>query len=137
MTAMQLMADLARLGIRLKAKGDRLRYSPRSAVTPDLANRMKAHKGELLAMQRSTEVPAPLAEIVEKSISADGTWHFDHTTNDDDDRIDATLATPLKPAEPRCCCHKKQRWWRSIYGDHLICGICHPPATSGVLREWM
>ena len=49
-TATQLMADLTRLGIKLEAHGDRLRYSPRSAVTPDLADRMKAHKGELLAI---------------------------------------------------------------------------------------
>lgn len=44
------MTDLARLGIRIEARGDRLRYSPRSAVTPDLTDRMKAHKGELLAI---------------------------------------------------------------------------------------
>ena len=46
------MAYLARLGIRIEAHGDRLRYSPRSAVTPELADRMKAHKGELLAILR-------------------------------------------------------------------------------------
>ena len=50
MRAAQLMADLTRLGIRLEAHGDRLRYSPRSAVTPELVDRMKAHKPELLAM---------------------------------------------------------------------------------------
>lgn len=53
------MNDLARLGIRIEAHGDRLRYSPRSAVTPDLADRMKAHKGELLALLRDDpEAPA-------------------------------------------------------------------------------
>jgi hypothetical protein len=51
MSAAQLIiADLTRLGIRLEANGDRLRYSPRSAVTPDLANRMETHKSELLAI---------------------------------------------------------------------------------------
>jgi len=48
--AADLIADLARRGITLQARGDRLRYSPRSAVTPDLADRMKAHKAELLAV---------------------------------------------------------------------------------------
>jgi len=48
--AAELITDLARLRIRIEAHGDRLRYSPRSAVTPDLAERMKAHKPELLAM---------------------------------------------------------------------------------------
>jgi hypothetical protein len=46
------MTELARLGIRIEAHGDRLRYSPRSAVTPDMAQRMKAHKGELLGILR-------------------------------------------------------------------------------------
>jgi len=35
-----LIADLDRLEIQLEAHGDRLRYSPRSAVTPELAQRM-------------------------------------------------------------------------------------------------
>ena len=53
------MADLVQMGIRLEAHGDRLRYSPRSAVTPNLANRMKAHKGELLAiLRRDPDAPA-------------------------------------------------------------------------------
>ena len=55
MTATHLMVDLDRLGIRLAAHGDRLRYWPRSAVTPDLADRMKAHKGELLAVLHSDQ----------------------------------------------------------------------------------
>jgi hypothetical protein len=50
--AVQLLADLDRLGILLEAYNDRLRYSPRSALTPDLLNRLKAHKGELLAILR-------------------------------------------------------------------------------------
>ena len=59
MTAAQLMIDLARLGIHIEAHGDRLRYSPRSAMTPDLADRVKAHKGELLAiLRRDPEAPS-------------------------------------------------------------------------------
>ena len=57
MIATRLMADLAQLGISLRANGDRLGYSPRSAVTPDLAKRMKAHKSELLAMLPQTYFP--------------------------------------------------------------------------------
>lgn len=50
MTAHDLLADLDRRGINIEAHGDRLRYSPRSAVTPDLAGRMKALKAALLAI---------------------------------------------------------------------------------------
>jgi hypothetical protein len=52
MNAAQLLTELTRLGVRIEAHGERLRYSPRSAVTPDLAKRMKAHKGELMTMAR-------------------------------------------------------------------------------------
>jgi hypothetical protein len=80
------MVDLARLGIRLEAHGDRLRYSPRSAVTPDLSDRMKAHKNQLLAMLRTGGAPAPLAQIVKKSVPSDGKWHtlFDVTQSEYD-----------------------------------------------------
>ena len=51
MSAAELMSDLApSWESSFKAHGDRLRFFPRSAVTPDLADRMKAHKAGLLAM---------------------------------------------------------------------------------------
>ena len=56
MNATRLLEDLTRLGIRLEAFGDRLRYHPRSAVTAVLADRMKAHKAELLAMLQAPDV---------------------------------------------------------------------------------
>ena len=50
MTTAQLMTDLEQQGIRIEAHGERLRYSPKSAVTPDLVTRMKIHKAGLLAI---------------------------------------------------------------------------------------
>lgn len=50
MSVTDLLADVARLGIKLEAHGDRLRYCPRSAVTPELIEHLTAHKAELLAM---------------------------------------------------------------------------------------
>ena len=50
MSAAELLMDLGRLGIRLEADGERLRFHPRSALTPELLGRLKAHKGELLTM---------------------------------------------------------------------------------------
>ena len=52
MNAPQLLTDLTRLGIQLEAHGDGLRYSPRSAVTPYLVERIKTHKPALLAILR-------------------------------------------------------------------------------------
>lgn len=52
MTARELLDALARQGVTVEAHGDRLRYSPREAVTPDLLERLREHKAELLALLR-------------------------------------------------------------------------------------
>lgn len=56
MTLPQLLTELARLGIRLHAEGERLRYAPRSALSSELVERMKAHKPALLAYLRTGEI---------------------------------------------------------------------------------
>ena len=48
--AMILLIELFRQGIDMRAVGDRLRYRPRSAMTPDLARRVVAHRSDLLAI---------------------------------------------------------------------------------------
>src|SRR5262245_16637915 len=50
MSAAELLADLARRGIRLEAHGDRLRFRPRLALTPDLLAELKTQKAELLVL---------------------------------------------------------------------------------------
>ena len=60
MSADDLIADLTRLGVRLEAHGDRLRYSPRSAVAPVLLDRMKTHKSELLV---ATKAPSKVENV--------------------------------------------------------------------------
>ena len=56
MGAVELLSELRRRGLELQVRGDRLRYRPRSALTPDLAQRVQAHKVELLALLAATEV---------------------------------------------------------------------------------
>ena len=48
MRVTSLIAKLARAGIRIEALGDRLRYAPRSAATPELIEQMQVHKSELM-----------------------------------------------------------------------------------------
>lgn len=36
-----------------------------------------------------------------------------------------------------CYCCQQRRWWRSIYGSHLICGFCHAPVSANVVAEWI
>ncbi len=64
MTTSELVKDLKRLGIRLEAHGDRLRYSPRSAVTPDVVAELKRHKGDLLAILRS-QIDTPAIDLTD------------------------------------------------------------------------
>lgn len=51
MTNVELLADLTRMGLVLTAKGDRLAYdAPPGVLTPVVLAKLKAHKGELLAL---------------------------------------------------------------------------------------
>lgn len=45
-----ILADVARRGITLQAHAGKVRFRPRSAMTPDLALRIKAHRPALLAL---------------------------------------------------------------------------------------
>jgi len=45
-----ILADVARRGITLQAHAGKVRFRPRSAMTPDLAQRIKAHRSALLAL---------------------------------------------------------------------------------------
>jgi len=48
MSALELIADLAQSGIQIEAHGDRLRFYPKSKMTPDLAKQILAQKPTLL-----------------------------------------------------------------------------------------
>jgi hypothetical protein len=63
MSAAEILADLARRGIRLEADPERLRYYPRSALTPDLLERLKANKAELLASIERFDERAAIMEF--------------------------------------------------------------------------
>lgn len=56
----QLLADLTEGGMRVQVKGDKLAVTPKSAITPALRERLKAHKIDLLARIR---LPDPLARM--------------------------------------------------------------------------
>ena len=106
MIAHDLLAELDQRGITIEAHGGRLRYSPRSAVTPDLADRMKAHKGELLALLRpKTEAPNDqrFDDWIELRRPDGGlSWvHPDHV----DDNLQA-----IDPPDPCATCSTLELW---------------------------
>jgi len=101
-----LIADLDQLGIRLEAHGDRLRYSPRTVVTPDLADQIKARKGELLTLLR--------------------------TDCDQDQPIDDPWESAIEPPEPCADCGSLELWWNPL--GVARCRRCKPPTTVRRLR---
>jgi hypothetical protein len=50
-------------GIRLLADGDRLRFHPRSAVTPDFAEGLKACKSDWLALLQPMPETVPVVTV--------------------------------------------------------------------------
>lgn len=48
------------------------------------------------------------------------------------------LAKVFPPAPPPWCCYPEhRRGWRSIYGPHVVCATCHPPAANSLVAEWL
>ena len=106
-----LIVDLDRAGVQeLVAEGDTLRYRPRSAVTPDLAERLRVHKAELVAAltpptgpDRVTGGPAP------------------------DDPEPVPWEDCIEP-EPCPTCGGLLCWWNAL-GDRR-CLTCDPPLKA-------
>ena len=151
MKANQLMADLTRLGIRIVADGDRLKYSPRSAVTPDLADQMKSHKDALLAiLQGDFKTPSidlssataiwqaaldrlegdPLfpPDVMEALRAADARWVDDPEAGKADEAIE--LIDPPDPC-PEC---GSLELWQSLAGNWR-CLRCDSPTKARRLRK--
>ena len=163
MIAAELLTDLAQRGIRLEAHGDRLRYSPRSAMTPDLAERIKANKGELLSLLRfNPDAPAfdltnadavwqttldllegkPLfpTDVMEALRAADVRWESDNATTEpvDDSEAFGPDGWPLDSIDPDelnpCPECGTLELWQTMAGNWR-CLRCDPPTKSQRLRN--
>lgn len=124
MSAVDLMAHLGKLGVRLEVDGDRLRYSPRSAVTPELAGELRTHKTELVAILQA-DLPGEWVELERR----------------DGRRVACRLDAP-DPVDWGCCpepetcptCGAFDAWWDVRGGRH--CAVCNPPhPRAAELRE--
>jgi hypothetical protein len=65
--AATLIQDLRAHGVELQADGDRLRFRPASAVTPDLRERLAAMKPDVLAALERLDLRRELADIIRES----------------------------------------------------------------------
>ena len=57
MTAVQIIQDLHRRGVQLRAEGDRLKFRPKEAVTSHLVEVLKQYKAEIIAVLTGDRVP--------------------------------------------------------------------------------
>ena len=116
-----LLADLTRLGIKVVVHGDRLRYRPRSALTPDLAARLRTHKANLLAILRLFVGPdaataASVGPVADEPDPEAIQW---------EDCID--------PPPPCPGCGGLIFWWNPSGGRR--CKACDPPTAAIRLLE--
>lgn len=56
MTATEILSELERRGVQLEAHGDRLRFRPVEAVSPDLLETLRARKPEILRLLAQSQV---------------------------------------------------------------------------------
>jgi len=49
MTATEILTELERRGVHLEVAGDKLRWRPKEAVTPDLVEALKQSKAEIIS----------------------------------------------------------------------------------------
>lgn len=118
MTAAELLDDLNRLGIEVAVHGYRLRYRPRSAVTPKLVERLRAHKPELLALLGPAGPPdaatvAPAVDHPEPVVSWPEAVRWEDC---------------IAPPEPCPDCGGLVCWWNALGGRR--CMACDPPFNA-------
>lgn len=151
---MDLIHDLGHAGItQMVADGDRLRFCPRSAMTPQLAERVRANKCPLLAAFSSgmaigdvINCPGGASETSASSLSCGPTAEFPGpaemgrsksdgvpkpqttTVNDADWPGDG-----VDPGAPCARCGSLDKWWDAVGGEH--CQACD---RRGMTRsQWL
>jgi hypothetical protein len=146
MSVIEVMKDLTRFGIRLECHGEQLRFSPQSAVSPELRQRMTAHKGELLAILK-TDRDRPPAFFCPWCRSPNLVDDSDGLRCDACDRLAwletdvgitrADVATDIIDEvdllTPCSTCGTLELW-QTLVGNWR-CQRCDPPTTARQLRQ--
>ena len=104
----ELLEELQRSGVRLKASDGEVLYSPRSAMTPELLSSLSDRKAELLATLASRSIPP---EIV------DGCSAHAIAAASVAERWTEVLRLDLRPGHCACCGGPALPWT-------LVCRWC-------------
>ncbi len=130
-----ILIELTRRGVELRASGDRIRYRPKSAMTPSLVDGIARHREELLPL-----IPAVQADRCAKRTPVNGHGRDSGTGRVQPPRLGHSAnrdqpgsATADSKAIP-------DGWTRSAWIDRLnqMATRCEPyvPDRADWLREW-
>lgn len=120
----ELLQQLEIRGILIRVTGERLRAGPRSALTPEITGALREHK-----------------EAVVRRYSMRGNGN-ESQKQPGFRRFVTSHPTINRPSVAAastewCPRYGHARAWRSIYGQHVICAVCHPPAVAEIVAEWL
>lgn len=138
-----LLQELKVRGAVIDVHADRLRVSPPTALTPDILDALRQHKPDIIRRHtargnssRFAETPVKHVESVtartgiEVPIGPVPGWM-------DLEAIFRWLNAPYQRECPWCPLYRHGTAWRSVFGPHLICATCHPPARPDIVAEWI
>ncbi|MBB74420.1 MAG: hypothetical protein CMJ75_07905 [Planctomycetaceae bacterium] len=69
MSVIEIIKDLKAAGVRLEEHGDELWCTPPESMTPELVERVKDHKGELLAILRKAAADLAAAAVWQQTVA--------------------------------------------------------------------
>lgn len=128
----ELLVELFRRGVTVKADGDTLRFSPRSRVTPEMVEQLRQHKAAILKTLSRVLVPAgpakpsngPTVGTVYETLPAprESAGSVDAGWLDGGDEL-----PDLEPC-PRC--GSLEQWESAVWPRPWRCLHCDPPVTA-------
>src|SRR5262245_8328500 len=126
MSARELLAALASEGVSVAAEGDALVVRPGSRLTDDMRLRLRAAKGELLALLSGRPVPVSGVSLVSSPA-------FERETPTA--REGAEISPTLKKASA-----PDPAWWRELFEERAAIrehdgGLRRPDAEGGALAD--
>src|SRR5262245_7714792 len=116
MTALALLLELQRQGVKFVDEGGKLRVlTPKGVVLSDtLKSEIRQHKAEILSRLRFGGISAENVAAV----------------------FPGVVILEERPDLGDCVRCRGNRWWVSRYGVK-VCGHCFPPSTPGVVVVWI
>lgn len=121
MTPGELLIELFGRGVRVDADGDRLRFSPRSKVTPELVELLRIHKAPLLKKLGRVMFTAKPQQITEAPVDTGPMSEARHDVWLEGDEVDIA---------PCLGCGSLELWESARWPHAWRCMQCDPLTAS-------